>query len=139
MVSMTIGRFTGDKLVASAGIKKVLSFSGILILTGLLFSVVLPYNYTVYIGYAMVGMGVSCVVPLVFSMAGKSQSMNTGQALAAISTVGYLGFLIIPPAVGFIAQAAGLRWAFGIVAGFGALIIVLVSKLKSQSEAVVTP
>jgi MFS family permease len=137
MVSMTIGRFTGDKLVASAGIKKVLSFSGILILAGLLFSVLLPYNYTVYVGYAMVGMGVSCVVPLVFSMAGKSQSMNTGQALAAISTVGYLGFLIIPPAVGFIAQAAGLRWAFGIVAGFGALIIVMVSKLKPQTEAVV--
>ncbi|SDP91063.1 Fucose permease [Mucilaginibacter sp. OK268] len=138
MVAMTIGRFTGDRLVASAGIKKVLSFSGILILTGLLFSVLLPYNYTVYVGYAMVGMGVSCVVPLVFSMAGKSQSMNTGQALAAISTVGYLGFLIIPPAVGFIAQAAGLRWAFGIVAGFGALIIVMVSKLKPQTEAVAT-
>jgi MFS family permease len=136
MVAMTIGRFTGDKLVASAGIKKVLSFSGILILAGLLFSVTLPYTYTVYLGYAMVGLGVSCVVPLVFSMAGKSQSMNTGQALAAISTVGYLGFLIIPPAVGFIAQAAGLRWAFGIVAGFGALIILMVSKIsETKPEA----
>ena len=138
MVAMTIGRFTGDRLVASAGIKRVLSFSGILILTGLLFSVALPYSYTVYIGYAMVGMGVSCVVPLVFSMAGKSQNMNTGQALAAISTVGYLGFLIIPPAVGFIAQAAGLRWAFGIVAGFGALIIAMVSQLKAEEPAPVS-
>jgi MFS family permease len=136
MVAMTIGRFTGDRLVATAGIKKVLSFSGILILTGLLFSVLLPYSYTVYFGYALVGMGVSCVVPLVFSMAGKSQNMNTGQALAAISTVGYLGFLIIPPAVGFIAQAAGLRWAFGIVAGFGALIIAMVSKIKNPENKV---
>jgi len=138
MVAMTIGRFTGDRLVASAGIKRVLSISGILILTGLLFSVLLPYSYTVYFGYALVGMGVSCVVPLVFSMAGKSQNMNTGQALAAISTVGYLGFLIIPPAVGFIAQAAGLRWAFGIVAGFGALIIAMVSKIQNtDTKAVV--
>ncbi|WPU91377.1 MFS transporter [Mucilaginibacter sabulilitoris] len=136
MVAMTIGRFTGDKLVASAGIKKVLSFSGILILTGLLVSVILPYSYIVYSGYAMVGMGVSCVVPLVFSMAGKSQSMNTGQALAAISTVGYLGFLIIPPAVGFIAQAAGLRWAFGIIAGFGALIILMVSKMENAKTTI---
>lgn len=137
MISMTIGRFTGDKLVASVGIKKVLSFSGVLILAGLLFSVLFPYNYAVYIGYALVGMGVSCVVPLVFSVAGKSQNMNTGQALAAISTVGYLGFLIIPPAVGFIAQAAGLRWAFGIVSGFGALIILMVSKIESTSPAAV--
>ena len=133
MIAMTIGRFTGDKLVASAGIKKVLTCSGILILSGLLLSVLLPYNYTVYIGYALVGMGVSCVVPLVFSVAGKSQNMNTGQALAAISTIGYLGFLIIPPAVGFIAQAAGLRWAFGIVSGFGALIILMVSKIESTN------
>ena len=136
MVSMTIGRFTGDRLVASAGIKKVLTLNGILVTAGLLFCIVLPYTYTTYIGYAMVGLGVSCIVPLVFSMAGKSQSMNTGQALAAVSTVGYLGFLIIPPAVGFIAQAAGLRWAFGIVAGFGALIIVMVSQLKEEPVTV---
>jgi MFS family permease len=133
MVSMTIGRFTGDRLVASVGIKKVLTLNGILVTAGLLFCIVLPYTYTTYMGYAMVGLGVSCIVPLVFSMAGKSQSMNTGQALAAVSTVGYLGFLIIPPAVGFIAQAAGLRWAFGIVAGFGALIIVMVSQLKENA------
>jgi MFS family permease len=138
MIAMTIGRFTGDRFVASVGIKKVLSFSGILILAGLLISVLLPYNYTAYIGYAMVGMGVSCVVPLVFSMAGGSQSMNTGQTLAAISTVGYLGFLIIPPVVGFIAQAADLRWAFGVIASFGLLIILMVSKIKS-AEADIAP
>jgi MFS family permease len=136
MVSMTIGRFTGDKLVELIGIKKVLTLNGILITSGLLFCVVFPYIYTTYIGYAMVGLGVSCIVPLVFSMAGKSQSMNTGQALAAVSTVGYLGFLIIPPAVGFIAQAAGLRWAFGIVAGFGALIIAMVLQLKDEPVTV---
>jgi MFS family permease len=133
MVSMTIGRFTGDRMVAAVGIKKVLTFNGILVTAGLLFCIILPYTYTTYMGYAMVGLGVSCIVPLVFSMAGKSQNMNTSQALAAVSTVGYLGFLIIPPAVGFIAQAAGLRWAFGIVAGFGALIIVMVSQLKENA------
>jgi MFS family permease len=83
----------------------------------------------------MVGLGVSCIIPLVFSIAGKSQSMNTGQALAAISTVGYLGFLIIPPAVGFIAQVIGLRWAFAIVSGFGALIIVMVLQLKEEGSS----
>ncbi len=136
MVTMTIGRFTGDKLVASIGIKKVLTINGILIFTGLLFCVLFPYIYTTYIGYGMVGLGVSCIVPLVFSMAGKSPGMNTGQALAAVSTVGYLGFLIIPPAVGFIAQGIGLRWAFAIVSGFGALIIVMVARLKDEPVVV---
>jgi MFS family permease len=139
MIAMTIGRFTGDKLVASIGIKKVLTLNGILITTGLLFCVILPYAYTTYIGYIMVGLGVSCIVPLVFSIAGKSQNMNTGQALAAISTVGYLGFLIIPPTVGFVAQAIGLRWSFGIVAGFGVLIILMVSQIKETKQAEAMP
>jgi MFS family permease len=134
MFFMTLGRFTGDKIVAATSIKKVLNFSGIFILLGFLMAVLLPYIYTAFIGYAMVGLGISCVVPLVFSMAGKSKTLKSGQALAAISTVSYLGFLIIPPFVGFVAQAAGLRWAFGIVSGFGALIIMMVARIKEETE-----
>ena len=131
---MTLGRFTGDKIVAATSVKKVLNFSGIFILFGFLLAVLFPYIYTAFIGYAMVGLGISCVVPLVFSMAGKSKTLKSGQALAAISTVSYLGFLIIPPFVGFVAQAVGLRWAFGIVSGFGALIILMVARIKEETE-----
>jgi MFS family permease len=67
-------------------------------------------------------------------MAGRSKTLKSGQALAAISTVSYLGFLIIPPFVGFVAQGAGLRWAFGIVSGFGALIIMMVARIKEETE-----
>ncbi|HEY9195346.1 MAG TPA: MFS transporter, partial [Mucilaginibacter sp.] len=69
MFFMTLGRFTGDKMVAATSIKKVLNFSGIFIFLGFLLAVLLPYIYTAFIGYAMIGLGISCVVPLVFSMA----------------------------------------------------------------------
>lgn len=82
----------------------------------------------------MVGLGVSCIVPLVFSMAGKSQTMSSGQALAAISTIGYIGFLLVPPIVGFVAQAAGLRWSFGIIALLGGVIILMVSTIKEGED-----
>jgi MFS family permease len=65
-------------------------------------------------------------------MAGKSKTMNSSQALAAISTVGYLGFVIIPPIVGFIAQAANLQIAFFVVAAFAAMMIWMVRKIEDE-------
>lgn len=136
MVTMTIGRFAGDRVVSAIGIKKVLNYSAILVLAGLLVAVFLPYTLTVYLGYGMIGVGVSCIVPLVFSMAGKSTSMNSSQALAAISTVGYLGFVIVPPIVGFIGQVTNLQVAFFVVAGFAAMMIWMVTKIEDEHTAV---
>ncbi|MEO5683513.1 MAG: MFS transporter [Chitinophagaceae bacterium] len=123
MVTMTIGRFVGDRLVAVIGIKKILMYSGWLVFGGLMLAVIFPYQLTAGIGFALVGLGVSCVVPLVFSIAGKLKGANTGQSLAAVSTIGYLGFLLVPPMVGFIAQATSLRWSFAVVAIMSTIII----------------
>jgi MFS family permease len=130
MVAMTAGRFVGDKLVTRFGIKAVLKFSGILIFCGMLIAVILPYPVTATIGFILTGLGVSCVVPMVFSLAGKSKTMSSSSALASISTIGYIGFLVVPPFVGYVAHASSIRLSFGIIALFGAMIVILVSKLK---------
>ncbi|NSL90727.1 MFS transporter [Chitinophaga solisilvae] len=132
MISMTTGRFLGDRLVVRLGIKTMLRNSGWLILIGLLLAIGLPYPVTTGIGYMFTGLGVSCVVPLVFSMAGKSKQTNSGQTLASISTIGYLGFLMVPPLIGFVAQASSLRWSFGIMAVCGLAIILMVNGLKEE-------
>jgi MFS family permease len=130
MVAMTIGRFTGDKLANIIGIKAMLKYSGLLIFSGLILSALLPYTISAWLGFVMTGMGVSCVVPMVFSMAGKVKHMSGGPAIAGVATVGYFGFLIVPPTVGFIAEEFNLRWSFALIALFGALITLLVSKMK---------
>ena len=130
MVAMTTGRFAGDKLVLRTGIKTLLNFSGWFIMAGLLMAVMLPYPITAGLGFILVGLGVSCVVPLVFSIAGKSATLSSGAAIASISTIGYFGFLLVPPFVGYIAQAAGIRWSFGVIAMLGGLIVWMVSKIK---------
>lgn len=132
MVAMTIGRFTGDRLTNRFGIKTMLQYSGALICCGLLLAALLPYGITAGLGFIMAGFGVSCVVPLVFTMAGKSTAMSSGPAIAAVSTIGYIGFLLVPPMVGFIAQASSLRWSFAFIAIFGALITVFVSQAASS-------
>jgi len=134
LVAMTTGRFLGDKLVTRLGIKTVLKVSGAFIFCGLMLAVVLPYPIFAAFGFVMVGFGVSCIVPMVFSLAGKSKNMSSSSALASISTIGYLGFLLVPPFVGFIAQTASLRLSFGIIALFGAAIIYFVSKIKEDDE-----
>jgi MFS family permease len=134
LIAMTTGRFAGDKLVTRAGIKTVLNFSGIFIFCGLMTAVFLPYTITAILGFVLVGFGVSCIVPMIFSLAGKSKNMSSSSALASISTVGYLGFVLVPPFVGYIAQNASLRWSFGIIALLGGLIVYLVSKLHTNQE-----
>ncbi|MCJ8209489.1 MFS transporter [Mucilaginibacter sp. RS28] len=136
MVAMTIGRFAGDKLVDRFGIEKILSYSGTLITAGLLISVLIPYTIAASIGFILTGFGVSCIIPLVFSLAGKSKTMSSATALASISTVGYIGFLVVPPMIGFVAQAAGIRAAFGIIAALGVLILWMVSLIKPAKAGV---
>jgi len=126
MIAMTLGRFTGDRLANRFGIRTMLTYSGGLIGLGLLIAVTLPYPLTAGFGFILTGFGVSCVIPMVFSMAGRSAGMTSGSAIAAVSTVGYLGFLIVPPLVGSVAQFAGLRSAYAMMAVFGILITCLV-------------
>jgi len=117
--AMATGRFTGDWLITKFGVKGVLQVSGLLITTGLLTMVLLPSMYTAAIGCLFIGFGVSCVVPMVFAMAGKSKHMPAGLALATVSSISFLGFLAGPPLIGFIAQAASLRVSFCVVALMG--------------------
>ena len=130
MVAMTLGRLTGDRLVGFLGIQRVLKYSGLFIFTGLLTAIVFPYYITASIGFVMVGLGVSCVIPLIFGLAGKSKTMGSGPAIAAVSSIGYLGFLLIPPVVGFIAETFNLQWSFLMIAIFGLLITWIVSVKK---------
>lgn len=130
MTAVTLGRFFGDYAVMKFGIKKILLISGIFISLGFLICFMLPFIYPTILGYFLIGIGVSCVVPLVFSIAGKSKNLNNGSALTSISTIGYLGFLVVPPMVGFISEILSMKWAFLIMAFLGAIMIMMVNKIE---------
>jgi MFS family permease len=128
--AMATGRFLGDNMVTRLGIKKVLQLSATLIATGLFVSILFPYMATAVIGFLLVGLGVSSVVPLIYSLAGKSGTMQPGLALAAVSSISFLGFLIGPPLIGFIAEAAGLRLSFAVIAVIGLFPAILANRIK---------
>lgn len=128
--TMVAGRFAGDWLVNKIGVKKLLQLSGISIGLGFLLATIFPYLLTATMGFAMIGFGVSCIMPLVFSITPKISSLGTGSAIAAISTVSYFGFLAGPPIVGYIAQAINLQWAFTVCIVLALLVNYLVVKLR---------
>lgn len=132
MCAMAAGRFVGDFLVNRYGVKRMLQACGCLIAAGLFTAVAFPYFITGIIGYMITGFGVSCVVPLIFSITGKNTKMAPGPAIAAVSVVGYLGFLLGPPLIGYIAEAANLRWAFALVAMTGFGITLLAKKVEGR-------
>jgi MFS family permease len=130
MSTMASGRFVADKLTTRLGIKKMLLLSGVLTASGLMVAVVFPYFLAAMLGFMLVGAGVSAVVPLVYSAAGRSKVLSPGMALATVSTIGYLGFLFGPPLIGFVAQATSLGVSFALIAVMGAAIAVMSSRIK---------
>jgi MFS family permease len=131
MSTMAGGRFIADYFTTRYGIKKILQASGALTASGLLIAVFFPNLITAIIGFLFVGAGVSSVIPLVYSSAGKSKILSPGAALAAVSTIGFLGFLIGPPVIGIVAGATSLRISFFIIAIMGFLITIVASRSKT--------
>jgi MFS family permease len=132
MIMMTLGRFIADGLVIRFGRKRLLQVSGFLISTGLFTSVFFPFLIASTIGFMMVGLGVSSIVPSVYSAAGRQGKVAPGIALATVSSVSFLGFLMGPPLIGYISAAAGLRYSFAVIGIFGICITLLVSKIKAM-------
>lgn len=130
MFTMAGGRFIADWFAHRFGLKRTLQVSGSLTATGLLIAVIFPYFYTALAGFLLVGAGVSSVVPMVYSAAGKSKTMSPGVALAAVSTIGFVGFLVGPPVIGFIAGIATLRASFLFIAVMGTSVVILSTRAK---------
>lgn len=137
MVMMTSGRFAGDRIVNHIGVGRMLRYSALLLTCGIATLVLFPYTVSGFIGCIMTGFGISCIAPLVLSLAGKSSGMSSASALASISSISYLGFLLIPPLIGFISEATDIRFAFAIIALLAASMLLLVSRIKSDDHEVV--
>lgn len=132
MGTMALGRFVADRLIMRFGMAKILQASGVLVFVGMMISVVFPSVLWSSLGFMLVGAGVSSVVPICFSLAGRSRRMPAGIAIATVSTIGFFGFLICPPIIGFIAELSSLRVSFAILACFGLLITAVVPIIKSR-------
>lgn len=134
MITMAIGRFLSDVLVRKFGSRNVILTSGFVISIGLYCAVLFPYLISCTIAFMLVGFGVSNVIPIVFNAAGNSKKVSTSVALTIVSSISFVGFLIGPPVIGYIAELTSLKYSFAFIGVFGVLISGLTYKLNLFKE-----
>jgi MFS family permease len=114
-VTMTLGRVFGDRLVDRFGPEVVVRAGGGIAAIGFGLALLVSAPLAAIAGFACLGAGMSGVVPIVFRAAGHVPGMPPGVGLAAVSTTGYLGFLVGPPTIGGLAELMGLPAALGVI------------------------
>lgn len=134
-LAMTAGRLAGDRLNRRFGPVALVRSGGALAAAGLGISLAVAHPPAALAGFACAGLGFSIVFPVALSAAGHSGDMPPGSAIAAVSTAGYLGFLVGPPAIGFLAELLGLGGALYLVVALSATIALLSGAVGSAGKA----
>ena len=114
-LAMALARFGGDALRARYAERRLLR-TGALLAAGAMALVLLARHPGVALaGYLLVGIGLALVVPILFTAATRVPATSRAAAIAAVSSLGYAGFLVGPPVIGFVAHASSLSVAMGLV------------------------
>lgn len=124
-LTMATGRLVGDGLTARLGPARLVRAGAALAAGGLGLALAIEHPFVALFGFACAGAGFSIVFPTALSAAGRTAGTSAGPAIAAVSSLGYLGFLIGPPAIGFVAEAFGLGVALFLVVILSAFIVPL--------------
>ncbi|MDJ0754614.1 MAG: MFS transporter [Ardenticatenaceae bacterium] len=113
---MAVGRLTGDRFVAGIGPVTLTRFTSLLAAVGLGGALLIHHPVAAVIGFACVGLGLSNLIPVLFSAAGRTPGVPSSTGIAAVATAGYFGFLAGPPLIGFVAEFSNLSVGLGVVA-----------------------
>ncbi|TWD40578.1 cyanate permease [Pantoea sp. SJZ147] len=115
-VAMTIGRFSGDKIIHRVGRYPVMLMGALAAASGMTLAVLLPWPEASLLAFLLVGFGLSNTVPMLFNSAGNQHDMPANLAISAMTTLGYAGILSGPALIGFISQWISLSGAFLLIA-----------------------
>ncbi|RTF98228.1 MFS transporter [Serratia marcescens] len=130
-ITMTLGRLNGDRVVNSLGRYRVLLLGSLCAALGLSLAIAFNHATVSLVGFMLVGLGASNVVPILFSAAGNQRDMPANLAIASVTTVGYAGILAGPALIGFVAQFSSLTVAFACVA---ALLLAVAASARAVTR-----
>jgi MFS family permease len=132
--AMALGRLGAAGAIARFGNRRTLLVAGQLTAAGMSLSLATTQPFLVVAGFLVVGLALSAVVPIAFSVAGELAPDRAGAAVSVVTTLGYGGFLMGPVLVGVLAEAFGLRLALGTIVVAGILVIGVSSRLGTKLE-----
>ena len=119
--AMLMMRFLGDRVVQRIGALPVAVGGALLAFGGILLVMFAPVDALLYVGFFAIGIGSANIVPVFFSLMGRQNVMPVSAAVSAVSTMGYLGILAGPAAIGFVSSLTTLQTAFAMLAALSIL------------------
>ena len=125
--AMAVFRLCGDAITLRLGPSWTIRGGALLAAAGLTEALLVHTPYHAMPGIAVVGAGFSSIIPLVFAAGGRLKGVGEGAGVAAVSGIGYLGFLVGPTAIGFVSEATSLRGGLLIVVALSLVAAGLVS------------
>ena len=121
-VAMAAGRFSGDRLIARHGSVWAVRVGAGVAVVGFLLVACVPLTMATLLGFVLIGLGASNIVPVMFSAAGRLPGTPPAVSIATATTLGYVGLLSGPALIGFVAHASSLSVAFVAMAGLLVLV-----------------
>lgn len=126
--AMGVWRLAGDGIVGRVGPQQAVRTGGLVAAVGFGGALLAGHPVAAMAGFVALGSGLALVVPVVFRAATTVPGIPAGTGLAAVSTMGYLGFVVGPPVIGSLAGLAGLAAALGLLAAIGGVVAALAGK-----------
>jgi len=117
--AMVIGRFLGDKISLKYGVSTILILNGLFVGIGMLITLLFASIYLKILGCFIIGIGISTIVPLIYSQAGNQREIMPSIAIAGVSTIAYIGFLLGPVLIGYLSDFVGLDKALYLIVVLG--------------------
>jgi len=137
-ITMTVGRFLGDRLAGRFGAVRLVRGCGLVAAAGLAGGLLSRRPLGALAGFAVLGAGLSCVVPQVFSAGGRADPVRPARGLARVVGIGYLGLVGGPAVIGACASVVGLPIAFGIPVLLALGIVVLAGAVARAGTGTTT-
>ncbi len=128
--AMAVLRFAGDAVRNRFGAVRTLRVSALIGAAGLGLAAAAPTPGIAIAAFALAGLGVANMIPVLFSAAGNHPGVSAGSGIALVTMFGYSGILVAPGTIGFVAERAGFRLTYAALA----LLLLAVAALAHRAR-----
>ncbi len=129
---MTAARLAGDWLRLKLGAVHLVRWSALIACGSITLAVAVDWADLSILAFGFAGLGLGNIAPILFAGGGRLEPSAPGRGIAAVTTLGYAGFLAGPPLIGFLAEATGLPASFGLIAAAILVIAVFAPAVRTS-------
>ena len=133
-IGMAGTRFAGDRLRLAFGAVRLVRWSAVALAAGLAVALLADEPILAIAAFAVAGLGVGNIAPVLFAGGGRAEPTAPGRGIAAVTTLGYTGFLLGPPLIGMLAEETGLRFALAVTVPASATIAVFATAAAAANS-----